>query len=239
MWYPLWLPDGTKILAVGGGLLLFDPSDNFIESDSKLWEREIGSLSSVTGPACSPTGKMIAAISDSVLWVIDADGLSQKSLVQSEQGLLTSVSWSQDGQWLAYRNEQISVVNVVDSRRQKISPHGRGPAWSPRASKIAFYYETHSPMGIYIHDFDTGRTEVIDLGPINIAHNSRPLVWSPNGRYFAFGMQMAGIHRKQPSAIFVLDVESRKLHKQIEGRHTPDSSIKWSPDGTRLLLSLV
>jgi len=249
MWYPLWSPDGSRILAEGGFLGLFYPSDNFIEDDRNLLDRRLGDPSaSLRRGTWSPSGKAVAATSDSVLWVVDADGSNQKSIVKVEQGLLTSVSWSPDGQWLAYSGQGVSAVNTLDSRRRNISSFGLGPVWNPRANKIAYYWNTDSQIfgdqseksvGIHIHDFDSGRTDVIDLGSIHIAFNKRPLVWSPDGRYLAFEMKKEGLFRKQPPAIYVLDVEKRELHKQVDGQHFVDSSIKWSPDGTKLLLALV
>lgn len=73
-WHPQWSPEGGRVLAEGGHLGLFCPSDNFIEDDRNLLDKMFGNPSAdLRSGTWSPSRKAVAATSDLVLWVIDAD----------------------------------------------------------------------------------------------------------------------------------------------------------------------
>jgi len=197
----------------------------------------------------SPDGTKVAFSSDSSLYVVNSDGSNLRCIKEDDKGDKRNISWSPDGSWLVYRDNGINVINVRTSSHKILSSRGGFPAWNPVNNKIAFYVSPlfqrfddnqKLPNEIRILDFDSDHIEKVSIRNADIVSNMfQELVWSPNGKHLAFQMNKFRWFRKELSAIYTLDVKVKQFTKVIEGIHARDSSIKWSPDSSKLAVCLV
>lgn len=128
-------------------------------------------------------------------------------------------------------NNEIYLIHADGSGLQQLTNHeGRdaGPAWSPDATRIAFYvhYDTINTWSIFVMDADgsnmkrlTNTQGVWDHSP----------TWSPGGTRIAFGRDYP--RQRHPSEIWVMDTQGSHLRKfeSVIG-----SGPEWSPDGSQI-----
>src|SRR5262249_52806326 len=151
--YPLWSPDGSRLLVLEGDRLHVVRADG--SSDVRLppacggvpiWSPDSRRIACYAGGYAGPNG----------INIVDVDGRSPEVVVYRTSG--TGFSWSPDGRRIVYadkakRHPGIFVVNTegaprsteIELRPQPSSAaagrlaHGptyRGPLWSPDGSRI-------------------------------------------------------------------------------------------------------
>ncbi len=152
------------------------------------------------------------------------------------------VSFSKDGQWVAYVTYPDGVLwrsKVDGSERQALSNaemYARLPRWSPDGKRIAFYgwdlegkllvdnriTISAQPYKVYTVSRDGGVPE--QLIPNDPDPQSDPN-WSPDGSKLVF----AGRVDTESSVIRVLDLTSHEITTlpESQGYYSP----RWSPDG--------
>jgi Tol biopolymer transport system component len=96
-----------------------------------------------SSPAWSPDGRKIAFVSNSEIYVMNADGSEQRTLTQRGAQPL----WSPDGRKIAFvsvrdgKYDEVHVMNADGSGKRNLThnpaPDG-APAWSPDGRRIAF-----------------------------------------------------------------------------------------------------
>jgi Tol biopolymer transport system component len=109
------------------------------------------------------------------------------------------------------------------------------PAWSSDGAHLAYCSETSGLRKLFLKRMDTGEEKPLthsDTDDIQPA-------WSPDGRTLAFVRSAQAGARLEPGDVFgpyegghlwVLDLETRKERKLLEGAFNPS----YSPDGTRI-----
>jgi DNA-binding CsgD family transcriptional regulator len=135
------------------------------------------------------------------------------------------------------------LTNISNDASDDLSAHDLFPAWSPDASRIAFFsFERESvspspddPKGttsiqrshLYISNADgTGRRRLAEWFQ---SHDNIPPVWSPDGSRIAFESQ-----REEGNAdIFVINVAGSGL-RNITNHPAFDSGATWSSDSSRI-----
>jgi Tol biopolymer transport system component len=246
---PRWSINGLKILCSCGRLVLLDADKNYINVEHCIPKYLCGQSVFMGQYSWSPDGTNIAFTSGSGLYLVNADGSNLRCIKQDDLGDKRHISWSPDGCWLVYKDQGIKTIHTSNSSHKIISSRGGFPSWNPVNNTIAFYVspkfqhfddKEKLPTEIRILNFDTDKLEAISIGNAEIQHNTiQSLVWSPNGKYLAFQMETFRLFRKSLPAIYTLNVKTKKFIKVIDGIQAGDSSIKWSPDSTKLAVCLV
>jgi Tol biopolymer transport system component len=193
-------------------------------------------------PAISPDGRRIAfsrvtETGVSAIVVMNADGSGATEIVQ---GLLFNPGpvWSPDGAQIAFRSAhdgptgpiaRISIVNADGSGLRQVSPEpgpndfafDEGPTWAPDGTRLAF------TRNAVLHVINVDGTGLIALPNEDMAQSAS---WSPDGQRIAYmSVNPAG-------DIHVRNADGSNL-VAVTASSDFDTWPRWSPDGTRLVLS--
>jgi dipeptidyl aminopeptidase/acylaminoacyl peptidase len=131
---PRWSPDGSTLAFESGGSVT-----SIDRSGANLRSVVVGQR-----PAWAPDGKLLAFNRGMELWIVNADGGSEKLLAPNAVG----PDWSPDGRWIAYmqrfgpgrddyRTAIVSATEPSDSGRLTPDPQCKGTAWSPGGRTMA------------------------------------------------------------------------------------------------------
>jgi serine/threonine protein kinase/Tol biopolymer transport system component len=230
-----WTPDGKYFV---------------FESQGQIWAaRETGSLFyqvnrepvqltagtvSYSYPVPSKDGKTLFAVAGFARGELERYDAKAKAFVSFLGGIpAQDVSFSKDGQWVAYVTYPDGVLwrskSDGSDKAQLSSPpvYAMLPEWSPDGSQIVFYdREQGKPSRIYEVPAAGGAPQELMPGP---GGNQGDPNWSPDGNRLAFG----GVANAGATSIQILDLKTRQITT------LPDSkgffSPRWSPDGRYLV----
>jgi len=142
------------------------------------------------------------------------------------------LSFSRDGQWVAYRNENDGTLwrSRVDGteRLQLTFPpmDAHHSTWSPDGKAIVFGGRfPGKPSRLYRVPWDGGKPEGLTEAD---ATDGQPS-WSPDGRFIIFERWIANETGTRHSAIYILDLSTRQT-RLLPGTQDFDG-VHWSPDG--------
>src|SRR5215471_3085695 len=142
------------------------------------------------------------------------------------------LSFSRDGQWVAYRNENDgalwrSRVDGTEKRQLTFSPmDAHHSTWSPDGKAIIFGGRfPGKPSRLYRVPWDGGKPEVLtDPNGTDIEPS-----WSPDGRSVIFVRRVDNESGTRHPAIYILDLSTRQA-RMVPG--TQDfEGVHWSQDG--------
>jgi Tol biopolymer transport system component len=229
--YPVWSPDGRRILfSKGEGLYVMN-------ADGSGRAKLVDGDDDIGRTRWSPDGRMIAyanhrypdsnsLISD--LWVMRADGNGKLMLAAN---FADDFSWSPDSRKIAYDVEnQIAIINSDGSGHHPLTSQPLGafaPAWSPDGSRIAFVARGERlpdrPAEAHIFLISPDGSGLVDL--TERGGNDVTPVWSPDGSRIVFATfgDIAVMNR---------DGSGRT---NLTNRSGYDGSPSWSPDGSRIV----
>ena len=184
----------------------------------------------------SPDGNMISYYSISPegdetrasIFTTDADGNSQRSILEEPGEFDWSPSFSPSGQGVIFSsdrggNRDIYTVGVDGRNLRQITfseNHEFNPDWSPDGRQIAYTSERDGNSQIYLLDIQSGDERRITSG---LADNGLPR-FSPNGEEIAYHSRIGDI-----SELFVLDLATLES-RQITRFGKSASGASWSPD---------
>lgn len=190
----------------------------------------------------APDGSQVAVTvtteeASSNIWVVDADGLHPKMLIECSPGACSNPVWSPDGRWLAYeRRESLPDAGLSPSRvwlyaleNDATSPVyeddqvlGFDPVWSMDSQLLAFF---------------DGREGVIRI--LNIAQGGATLIPSTMGEVGSFSPEGKAMVYMDIRRVGYQFYSQLSLARFGEGQGTgdlleapeEDSWPAWSPDG--------
>jgi acylaminoacyl-peptidase len=186
-------------------------------------------------PRWSPDGKKIAYMTNesgknqiAILWLDNG----QSTTITNVQDAPYNLSWSPDGQWLAF--------NMQVEKKQEpfggmpIKPKGAKWADAPKYIDKLLYradgagYIEESYAHIFLLPVEGGTPRQITADDFN--HGAPE--WAPDGStlYFSANRNPDWEYDRRNSEIFSLQISSKKL-TQLTDRYGPDNSPSLSPDG--------
>ena len=133
--------------------------------------------------------------------------------------------WSPDGGWLALM-EGLELDYVLPSGAwHRISAHASGPpSWSPDGKKLAFPFYREQGEDIAIASGNGRKPKLLHLGVGSVSEQA--LVWSPDGRWIAFGGSAGG----DPRQAWIVGADGRGLRRLTsEGDNDPVSWTRLAP----------
>ena len=241
-----WSPDGKWISfgSLRGG-------------NEDIWKKPVGGGDAIQLTAepsseiyaiWSPDGSKLAFTSDKGgvgnVWTVDADGGEMTRVTADEDSVSlraaggSIVSWSPDGEWIAFSSVRSGVegsegdIRVVPaaggpSRAVTSGPEDDFfPSWSPDGEWIAFASDDRSGNAdVWVVPATGGDPRQLTTDPADDVAAS----WSPDGKWMAFQSDRSGeLH------IWIIP-SAGGTAMQVTGRPgVADVVARWSPDGTKI-----
>ncbi len=239
-----WTPDGKYFVFQSKGQIWVLPEKTgFFRRSIGTPVRLTESPLSLDSPLPGKDGKKLFLVGHRLLGqLVRYDARSAEFLPFLSGISAEFVSFSKDGQWVAYVTYPDGVLwrsKVDGSERQPLSNaemYARLPRWSPDSKRIIFYgwylegkllvdnrvTISAQPYKVYAVSRDGGVPQ--QLIPNDPAPQSDPN-WSPDGSKIVF----AGSVDTESSLIRVLDLTSHEISNlpESKGYYSP----RWSPDG--------
>jgi len=192
-------------------------------------------------PAVSPDGRRIAFVRDGdQLWVMNADGSSQRSLgVQAD----VLKSWSPDGRRIAFTSESdalgsgIWTMNADGNSFRRLLPRAEAPLWAPRGETLVVQdWDPSTCPPTFATNCAEPFLEAVrsdGTGLRTIARRAQQAAWSPDGKRIAYAGDSA--NSQVARAIYVANADGthpRKVFSVRRLRHTVSVILpRWSSDG--------
>lgn len=169
------------------------------------------------------------------LYVMNANGSSQRKLTDNVAGEDAEVVWSPNGRMIAYATETaysstpvVKLMNTDGTDCRTLTPSGSGPTWSPDGQSLAFQSYRGGNWDVYSIGVDGTNERNLTRHPRTDTYPA----WSPDGREIAFHSTRDG-ESNQLSAnweIYVMNADGSNPRRLT---HSPklDWLPSWSPDG--------
>jgi len=198
-----------------------------------------------TNPVFSPDGKRIAFISDrhgyNDLFIMNADGMSQKSILHLRIGRSLDVihseghalSWSPDGEKIAFVGEKkekdyLYIINLRKGKLRRLRlPMEvlRSACFSHKGDKIVFVGMEGGMNDLYLVDANGKNLVKLTSDEFD---DDYP-VFSPDDKKIVYVSE-----REKQKDLFLLDVETFAI-TQLTSTPSDELNPSWSPDGDSII----
>ena len=190
----------------------------------------------VDGVAMSPSGKRLAITARGDLYTVPAKNGATRNLTNSQGVREEMVSWSPDGQELAYISDVSGdtklyrIPQMGGEAKMVETPEGHviaGFAYSPDSKKIGYATEDNE---VYIIDLESGDSTFVFKDPQGFSGAGMP-DWSKDGKWIAYV-------KTQPSlfgAVYIYDVEKDEHHQVTDGYYN-DGAVAFDLNGKYLYI---
>jgi Tol biopolymer transport system component len=223
---PSWSADGTHLFFVSARGPAGAVHASGANGRGMLRLFRTGILSEV---AWSPGDEWVAYSSRGRVVMLQPGGGSRRVV-----GSGVDLAWSPDGSKLAFAGSAVGgpihVVDAVGSGRARVTDGAfdHSPAWSPDGGRIAFSRSAGIGLPEYLYLVRADGTGLERLGPQGAAP-----AWSPEGGRVAFWQRVPeGV---QLAVYGFADAQVRVLTRPLPAF---SGEPRWSPDGTRLLVTV-
>jgi Tol biopolymer transport system component len=167
------------------------------------------------------------------LSIIRKDGTNLVRLTDEQTPSLipdsrTAVSWSPDGQWIAFYADNRPYIIRPDSTGLEQLSDDAGQslmAWSPDSEQIAFYSSDLDNPGIVVIGID-GRRSFVENDDLTVPVSGDALLWSPEGDQFV-------AYDVAQKALVLVSRNGAQVEPLASVGGIP-SRLAWSPDGSQL-----
>jgi TolB protein len=186
-------------------------------------------------PAWSPDGKRVIFTSNRSdgktynYYIADANGRNTKQLTHLPAGAVAYWgAFTADGQYIYFNEGNTATVMRIrpNGTEQAVVAEGRDAHISPDGRKLVYTQRGPKGFGVWVMDSQgRNRKQII---PNESEIGGIAPVWSADGRYVAFSMQVGDI-----AEVFTCRADGSEL-KQITNLKQISSSPAWSPDGKYL-----
>lgn len=169
--------------------------------------------------------------SESSIRVIELENDSENGVTGMGHG---SLSWSPDGQWIAFdggeplsQQTDIFIIRPNGSDLKQLTNNLIGEShldWSPNGKSLVFTYDNH--------------VQPTDLALINVENNSLTLItntegyeshpsWSPDSNQIAY---LYADNNNSPLELWIMDSDGKNSRRVID-HPIAFGRLSWSPDG--------
>jgi len=227
-----WTPDGKYFLFQSQGNIWAraEKGNLFGKTDSQPVQLTSGPMS-FSSPLLSKDGKKLFVVGALARGELARYDTKSAEFVPLLSGISAdSVSFSRDGQWVAYVSFPEGTLwrskSDGSQRIQLTYPplSVRLPSWSPDGQQIVFYAFSSGPEKPKLYTVSTEGGTPRELIPENSAQEWDP-TWSFDGSRIAFGSEPSDPN----GAIQILDLKTNQISTLpgSKGLFSP----RWSPDG--------
>jgi Tol biopolymer transport system component len=129
---PVWSPDGTR--------LAFQRDDGVYVTTGPGAEKRVAPVTNPFAPVWSPGGTQLAYHAKKRIWVVPADGSAPPRSVSAQFSVLSTPSWSRQGDAIAYMGSTSAWITYFDTRKtvRLIGGVDGGAVFSPVSDTVAF-----------------------------------------------------------------------------------------------------
>ena len=191
-------------------------------------------------PAWSPTGDLIAYVSDAAgnddIWIADPSGANPINLTPTFAGIDAWPAWSPDGRSVAFYSERdgggIYTMTALGANVRRVVPLKRGVlytfslSWARDASLIYTGFDASGSKRIYRVPASGGEPACVTCAWKEMV-DARAGELSPSGAHLAF---LSGIMGPR-AHLYVAHLPSGRVRKVTNQADAPH----WSPDGRHIV----
>lgn len=201
-------------------------------------------------PVWSPDGTKIAVTTRTVvhswtseIFVLDVSTGKKKSIMYTDNGSVTAVSWSPDGSQilLASQNggdwpEAIWTLDAEGESSPEFLTNGYDAAWSPDGKSVALFSlsrgNSYWNVELSVFDIETRMREIIlEDKPVDVTIGG--IKWSPDGKNLIFGYGTKDYidpPRFEHVDIYILEISTKKVRKITDQGENDFPS--WNSNGS-------